>query len=422
METPPNWHLASLGSALELLLDHRGKTPGKLGGEFVDAGVPAISAMNIKDGQVDVSRRERYVTTEMFERWMPERLRSGDVLMTSEAPLGSLAVVATDDPLVLSQRLYAFRGREGYLDNRYLRWFLESPAARRQLDERSSGSTVTGIRQAELRQILVPIAPIKEQHHIVAILEDHLSRLDVAEREMRGALTRAGALLTSGLWQATHGLADSVRRELQSVAEVRLGRQRSPKNHHGDRMRPYLRAANVGWDALRLDDVMRMQFTEAEEDTYRLCPGDILLTEASGSPAEVGKSVLYRGDPPQVCFQNTLIRVRCHSANPEFVQKYLLAEARAGRFMPEARGVGINHLGRAHLASLVIECPSEEAQARAVAECDQLSRDIARFESLISSHLKRAAALRRSLLAAAFSGRLTGADKDVSAVGQMVDA
>ena len=69
---------------------------------------------------------------------------------------------------------------------------------------------------------------------------------------------------------------------LAGVAEVRLGRQRSPKTATGERMRPYLRAANVKWGGLELSDVKEMAFTAAESETYELRPGDLLLGEAAG--------------------------------------------------------------------------------------------------------------------------------------------
>lgn len=81
VEKPP------LGDVLGLLIDHRGKTAKKLGGEFVDSGVRVVSAKHIKDGRVRFEERHRFVTYEMFERWMPEPTRAGDVLLTSEAPL-----------------------------------------------------------------------------------------------------------------------------------------------------------------------------------------------------------------------------------------------------------------------------------------------------------------------------------------------
>lgn len=303
---------------------------------------------------------------------------------------------------------------------KYLMYYLMSQ--REHLVRAGKGAAQPNIGQGVLKAWPIRLPLVDEQRRIVDLLEDHLSRLDAAARGLQTALARSEALLTSGLWQATHGLPDAQSIELQSIGEVRLGRQRSPKNHSGDRMRPYLRAANVDWDRLRLDDVKEMQFTEAEEQSYRLRYGDILLTEASGSPAEVGKSVVYRGVPADVCFQNTLLRVRCHSADPEFVQTYLLAEARAGRFMPEARGVGINHLSRARLAALKIDMPSIEAQQRAVAICRDLVDDVTCLKAAVNIQASRTAAVRRSLLAAAFSGRLTGSNTDLSVAEEMIPA
>jgi type I restriction enzyme S subunit len=93
---------------------------------------------------------------------------------------------------------------------------------------------------------------------------------------------------------------------LDELADVRLGRQRSPKNHLGDRMRPYLRAANVTWNGLDLADVKDMNFSELESDVYELQRGDVLVAEASGSASEVGKPALWNGEIDSCCFQNTL--------------------------------------------------------------------------------------------------------------------
>src|SRR5271166_7150191 len=114
---------------------------------------------------------------------------------------------------------------------------------------------------------------------------------------------------------------------LDQVAEVRLGRQRSPKNHSGDRMRPYLRAANVTWSGLDLSDVKEMNFTDDESAVYELRAGDVLLTEASGSASEVGKPALWRDEIEGCCFQNTLLRVRSRAPLPEYLLNLLQSEA-----------------------------------------------------------------------------------------------
>jgi type I restriction enzyme S subunit len=151
---------------------------------------------------------------------------------------------------------------------------------------------------------------------------------------------------------------------LASVAEVRLGRQRSPKNHAGEQMRPYVRAANASWSGLLLEDVKSMNFTDSEMNIYRLRPGDLLLGEASGSPREVGKPVLWRGEIADCAFQNTLIRVRPKGPDPEYLLHYFRHQALSGKFAEAARGVGIRHLGSDALAKWKVPLPSLPEQRR----------------------------------------------------------
>jgi type I restriction enzyme S subunit len=353
------------------------------------------------------------------------RLEPGDVLLSeasgSPGEVGKPALWSGEiEDCAFQNTLLRVRARAA--EPRYLLHYFRFVALTGGFTTHARGVGIHHLGRARLAGWQIPLPSLSEQRWIVDILEDHLSRLDAAKHGLKTALTRSEALLTAGVWHATHSLDGAETVALQSIAEVRLGRQRSPKNHSGDRMRPYLRAANVDWDKLRLDDVKEMQFTAAEETTYRLEPGDILLTEASGSAAEVGKSAIYSGKPAGVCFQNTLLRVRCHAADPEFVQKFLLAEARAGRFMPEARGVGINHLGRAKLAALAIEVPSPATQASSVAACRDLVDEIDRLRGAVRSQALRSEALRRALLVAAFSGHLTGTCSDLSDAEEMIGA
>ncbi|NLE81403.1 MAG: restriction endonuclease subunit S [Rhodococcus sp.] len=158
---------------------------------------------------------------------------------------------------------------------------------------------------------------------------------------------------------------------LAEVAEVKLGRQRSPKNHDGPNMRKYLRAANVGWSGLLLDDVKEMNFTNAELAQFRLEPGDILLNEASGSPREVGKPALWQGELDNCAFQNTLLRVRpSEQVDSRYLLHFFRHEAESGEFVRGSRGTGINHLGRAALARWLIPLPPVEEQRRIAAILD----------------------------------------------------
>lgn len=374
--------------------------------DYRSEGVPLVFVRDIRSGSF--REPQQFVSPEKAAELRSHVALPGDVLITKMGePPGDAAVYTGSVPAIITADCIRLRPIEEF-DPRYVSYAMQFPSVKHQVELITSGIAQRKVSLSRFRSgVSIPVPPLAEQRRIVDLLDDQLSRLDSAEGGLRTALARCEALLTSRIWYATHGIAGATPRELQSIAEVRLGRQRSPKNHAGDRMRPYLRAANVGWDTLRLDDVKQMQFSEAEEKTYRLEAGDILLTEASGSAAEVGKSVLYRGERTNICFQNTLLRVRCHSADAEFIQKYLLAEARAGQFMPESRGVGINHLGRARLASLYIALPAPDVQASAVAVIREVVDEVDRLKIAIRDQQRQAAALRRSMLASAFSGRLT---------------
>lgn len=158
-----------LGESLEVLIDHRGKTPGKLGVNFVDSGVPVASAILVRDGCLDLTEA-RSVDHATWLRWMGVPTKAGDVLLTSEAPLGRVARVKADSPLVLGQRLFGLRGKAGVLDSGYLYYALQTDRVQADLLGRSTGTTVFGIRQSALRQVVIPAPTFPEQQAIAEVL------------------------------------------------------------------------------------------------------------------------------------------------------------------------------------------------------------------------------------------------------------
>jgi type I restriction enzyme S subunit len=155
------------------------------------------------------------------------------------------------------------------------------------------------------------------------------------------------------------------------IATVQLGRQRSPKNHTGPHMRPYLRSANVTWRGIDTTDVKEMNFDPDEAATFELREGDILLNEASGSPGEVGKPAIWRNEIPGTCFQNTLLRVRSAQLDEGYLYWYFYNAAFTGRFGEAGRGVNIRHLGKQGLVTFPIPVPPLSEQRRIVAAIEE---------------------------------------------------
>ncbi|MEV4827584.1 restriction endonuclease subunit S [Micromonospora sp. NPDC049257] len=208
---------------------------------------------------------------------------------------------------------------------------------------------------------------------------------------------------------------------LDEVAEVRLGRQRSPKNHIGTQMRPYLRAANVDWNGLKLDDVKQMNFTDGEAEIYRLRQGDIVLSEASGSPGEVGKPALWSGEIEDCCIQNTLLRVRSYGPDPRFLLHLLRHEAIRGAFVEPSRGVGIHHIGAARLSSWPLLLPPLAEQRRIVAAVEGYLSKIEEADACLDSALAKLASHRQATATTAVRGSLVSNDSAAVSANHLVE-
>lgn len=159
-----SYDLLILGESLELLIDNRGKNP-----KYTDKGVPTVSGMAIRGGRIDMSNVRR-VSMETWRQWMPSQTRRHDVILTSEAPLGRVALVESDEPLALAQRVFGLRGRAGVLDTRFLYYALQTDFVQAELRGRATGTTVFGIRQPSLKQVRIPAPAYEIQEAIAEVL------------------------------------------------------------------------------------------------------------------------------------------------------------------------------------------------------------------------------------------------------------
>ena len=152
---PDEWDTRTIGESTSVIIDHRGKTPKKMGGDWVEDGFPAISAKNIKNGSLIRPDMIRYVDQKMYNKWMKIEIEKGDIIMTSEAPMGEMFLISDDTKYCLSQRLYSIRANGVETTSSFLYYWLQSTIARSDLEGRCTGTTVTGIKQSELRKVRV---------------------------------------------------------------------------------------------------------------------------------------------------------------------------------------------------------------------------------------------------------------------------
>jgi type I restriction enzyme S subunit len=173
-----------LGDLLDTLIDYRGRTPQK-----TDSGVPLITAKVIKGGRIASDKLE-FIAEEAYDAWMRRGLpRPGDILITTEAPLGEVAQIGDDAKVALAQRVILLRPDRREVDPQFLFHYLRSPEAQGRLRRRASGTTVSGIRQPELRAVEISLLARTDQEKVSLILdslddlvENNRRRIDLLEQ------------------------------------------------------------------------------------------------------------------------------------------------------------------------------------------------------------------------------------------------
>ena len=144
--------------------------------DWSESGYLALSALNVKDGYIDFSQDVHYGNQELYDKWMSgKELHRGQVLFTTEAPMGNVAQVPDNKGYILSQRTIAFDVEEKILSENFLATLLRTPNVFNDLTALSSGGTAKGVSQKSLSGLDVVIPKnIDEQNK----LADYFINLD----------------------------------------------------------------------------------------------------------------------------------------------------------------------------------------------------------------------------------------------------
>ena len=184
---PVEWEVERIEQKLDCIIDYRGRTPTK-----VETGVRLLTAKNVRDGYIDEEPRE-FIAESAFNSWMTRGVpKPGDVLFTTEAPMGNVALVP-EYRIALAQRLLTLCPKPDELSQDYLFWLLRWRRSTERLELLTSGSTVTGVKQSVFRKVEFRFPGLEEQRRISVILNS----LDSASRNQRSNLTKFRSLKTA---------------------------------------------------------------------------------------------------------------------------------------------------------------------------------------------------------------------------------
>ena len=170
-EIPEHWKVFPLTKYVKSIVDYRGKTPTK-----VESGVFLVTAKNIKDGLIDYEISKEYVAKKEYGQIMSRGFPAqNDLLFTTEAPLGGVALIDRED-VALAQRIIKFRLKEECLDPEFTRYSMLSSHFQNYLLTEATGSTAQGMKASKLHKLRIAAPPIEEQLEIVNFISLHLAQ------------------------------------------------------------------------------------------------------------------------------------------------------------------------------------------------------------------------------------------------------
>ena len=276
---------------------------------------------------------------------------------------------------MMSGKMYRFRVDPKRNEARYVEAFLQTEQARDAIDKMKTGGSDSGLNltHARFRQLLVPVAPLPEQRHIVAEIEKQFTRLEAgvaALRRVQANLHRYRAAVLKAACEgrlvpteaeiqrsAVSGQKKSARnfetgeqllqrilrqrREnwagkgqykepaapdtdglpklpagwcwatLDALAAIKGGitKDQNQKFTEPTRSIPYLRVANVQRGRLDLTEVKEIVTTEDEIQELSLKPGDLLFNEG-GDRDKLGRGWVWNAELPECIHQNHVFRAR----------------------------------------------------------------------------------------------------------------
>ena len=191
------WEQRKFFDNIEKVIDFRGRTPKKLGMKWSNEGYVALSALNVKDGYIDFTADVHYANKDLYDKWMVGNdLYKGQVLFTTEAPMGNVAQIPDNQKYVLSQRTIAFDVFRNKITNDFLAVLLRSQNVQHKLKSLASGGTAQGVSQKSLSQLKVTVPTrINEQQKIGEFFKQldslialHQRKLDHLELMKKGLL------------------------------------------------------------------------------------------------------------------------------------------------------------------------------------------------------------------------------------------
>lgn len=184
-ELPEGWSWVSANQlAWEITVGH----VGTMKNLYVDHGIPFLRSKNVRANRIDYNDLIA-ISEEAHESLSKSRLTPGDLVVVRTGAPGTAAVIPREISIANCSDLVITRLLPSVVPE-YIAFFMNSPAGAEQVLSRQVGVAQQHFNVGEMKETLIPLAPLDEQKEIVKILTAATDRVALTRRASSSANMR----------------------------------------------------------------------------------------------------------------------------------------------------------------------------------------------------------------------------------------
>jgi type I restriction enzyme S subunit len=295
--------------------------------------------------------------------------------------IGKVSLANRD--VTTNQQINSLEVDELVVNPKFAMWLLASPEVQEKFWANASSTTVAILNKGNLEKIKTYIPPLPEQLRIVEILEDNLSRLDVALTDVQQAKVKAAQFRRSFIHEMTTAIEGSEVMGILDICDVYQPKTISTKELIPNGEFPVYGAnGQIGFYD---------KFNHEESEVTVTCRGATCGT-VNVIPAMswiTGNAMVFR--PKDSRIQKGFL-------------EYVL---RGMDWTPVITGTAQPQITRTSIQGVFVNVPSPDIQNDIYMKLESSLTQVTNAALLSEKVEMQAASLRRSLLQAAFTGQLT---------------
>lgn len=211
---PQGWKMETLGEILSS--DKYSIKRGPFGSAlkksfFVEKGIRIFEQYNPINN--DPHWKRYFISHEKFQELEAFKATEGDLLISCSGTLGKIVELPKDTEMgIINQALLKIRLNNIKILNSYFIYYFNSPIMQEKILESTLGSAIKNIASVKiLKQIEIPLPPLKEQERIVGILDESFAKIDESIKILEQDLLNLDELMQSALQKAFNPLKDNAK-------------------------------------------------------------------------------------------------------------------------------------------------------------------------------------------------------------------